>query len=74
MIMPIPGVLIMIVILIGAACKLDEYHPTYKHCSDCHCDNSYRRRDSEFHFDLPYRIGSEEYPHSDQHHNSQDSD
>jgi hypothetical protein len=69
--MPTPGILFPIVILIGSASKLD---PTDEYYSDYHRDNSYRRKDSEFHFDSRYRIGYEEYPHSDQHHNSQDSD
>jgi hypothetical protein len=58
--MPISGILVTIVILIGTACKADESDPTYKYCSDHHCDNSYRQKDSEFHFDSPYQIGYEE--------------
>jgi hypothetical protein len=57
MIMPIPGILVTIVALIGASCKLDEYDPTYKSCSDHHRDNPYRRKNSEFH--LIHLIGSD---------------
>jgi hypothetical protein len=74
MIMPIPGILVTLVILIGAPCKFDGCDPTDKYYSDYHRDNSYRRKDSEFHLDSPDRIGYEEYPHSDKHHNLQDSD
>jgi hypothetical protein len=74
MIMPIPEILVPIIILMGAPCKIGEYDPIYKYCSDYHCDHSDRRKDSEFYFDSLYRIRHEEYPHSDQHPNYQDSD
>jgi hypothetical protein len=54
MIMPIPGILVMIVTLTGAPCKLLEYDLSYKNCSDYHGDNSYRRKDLKFDFDSPY--------------------
>jgi hypothetical protein len=55
-IMPIPGILVTIVVLIGTPCRLDEYDPAYKYCSEHHRDNSSRRKDFEFHFDSPSRM------------------
>jgi hypothetical protein len=59
MIMPNPEMLVPIVVLIGAPCKADEYDPTYEYCSDYHHGYSDRRKNSECHFDSPYRIGYE---------------
>jgi hypothetical protein len=57
MIMPIPGLLVLIVIFIGVPGKVDEYDPTYKYCSDSHRGNPAARR--ILNFGLIHFLGSD---------------